>query len=645
MIRVRLWLLLISLATPVVGLELDVQADQLADLMTRADLDELHEDRLWRGLLHYRQGRNRSELRPGEFFLSPVGHKNAAAELHATMAAAFHRPEDDPNQHVTCRYPARMKFLQDKLAWQPPYEPDCPDLQRWRRNDRISGISLVFVSGDMSNPASFFGHILMKFNESGDEAFSTQELSNRSVNFGALVPENENPVSYLVRGLVGGYPLSYSSTSYFEQRHDYGDEQLRDMWDYRLNLDADQVSLLVDHTWELQNARNTYYFLTRNCAYEFAQLLSLAVDDLSLPEIKLWSTPADLFEVLTTKTTAEGQPLLADVTLVASRQRNFRQADATLSTEEKDILAALLTAMTAGDGTSLPVSFQEADQRTQSRILEVALQYTRFSGEKFTPGSAEALVARRLQGQVALLRLQRPAGRALMAGAPDIAPPTEGHKSSLLQITPLSHSDLGAGLQLRLRPAYSDLLSLDAGALPYSAVSMGDLRILIRDDKVILRRLDLVSIEAFNISPTGLPNDKDNAWRFRIGAEDRDLSCDDCLVGFVEAGLGKSFPVGENAALAVFAQARGVTEDASEGAFEFGPNLNVVGSWGDATKFTLATRYLASYGMEDNERLEADFDIRFGNRQTSDMRFHVRYLSPSKGARRSEIGLSASFFF
>lgn len=642
MLRICLISLLLLISGPLSARD-EGDRIQLQSLIAQANALQLSQQDQWKGLLHYRGRAQRSEISQGPFFLSPEGAADPLAEMEATLMAAFAPIGTDVNTYVSCRYPARMRFLQDALDWTAPQQPVCPNLQRWRRDGDVTGISLVFVSGDLSNPASFFGHFLMKFNEDGEGDLTTDDLSNRSVNFGALVPENENPVSYLVRGLVGGYPSSYSSTSYFEQRHDYGEDQLRDMWEYRLNLSDAQVRLMVDHTWELQDARNTYFFLTRNCAYEFAQLLSLAIDGLTLPEIKLWSTPADLFESLSGMTTATGAPLVADIALVASRQRSFRQAYASLTNAEQQALDELLTALDAGGST--PPSFDTKDPQSQSRILEVALQYTRFGREKHEADSDEATSAQQMQRQLALLRLQQPAGAALEPAPDDISPPTQGHRSSLLQITALSHNKLGEGIEIRLRPAYSDLLSLDAGALPYGGVAMGDTRLLLRNDELSLRQLDLIRIEAFNVSPTALPFDRDAAWTFRIGAEDRDLSCDQCLVGFAEGSYGTSIALGQNAALALFAQGRGIVDGEFDGALEVGPNIQLVGSFGTAIRLAATARHLTSHGLDENDRFEAAIDLRLGDSQTSDVRIRARHLQPDSGQSNSEVGLSASFFF
>lgn len=644
MIRIGLWIFL-ALWLGTVAANAETPADDLQTILTRAETRQLSDDVYWRRLLHFRGSGQKSELAPGPFFLSPDGATDPAAEMAATIRAAFAPVGDDPNLFVTCRYPARMAFLQEALEWQLPAKPGCPDLQRWRRNGQVTGISVVFVSGDLSNPASFFGHILLKFNEADESQSDLRNLDGRSVNFGALVPEGENPVFYLTRGLIGGYPSAYSSTTYFEQRHDYGDSQQRDMWEYRLNLTPAQVARLVDHTWEAQHGRNTYFFLTRNCAYEFAQLLALAVDDLALPEIKLWSTPADLFEAMLEAKAATGAPLVADITLIASRQREFRQAYASLSRAEQRLLAALIAALANGDRGQLPDSFAQADPASQSRVLEVGLLYTRFGRQRVAADGPEFAEVQRMQRDLALLRLRLPAGAALVTQDPDIAPPTEGHLSSLAQVTLLSHSALGTGLELRLRPAYSGFLSLDAGALPYSAVSMGDVSLLVRDENINLRRLDLIRIDTFNLSRSGLPLDKSPAWSFRAGAEDRDLSCDDCLVGFVEGGYGRSFPLGQSAAVAFLAQGRAVTERTTGGTFEAGAKIQLVGSAHPGLKFAASARHLTSRGGLEAERFEGAFDIRLGDRRTSDIQIGARYLSQSDGATASELRLSASFYF
>ena len=260
--------------------------------------------------------------------------------------------------------------------------------------------------------------------------------------------------------------------------------------------------------------------------------------------------------------------------------------------------------------------------------------------------SEEAAQARALQSQLVLLRLRQPAGAVITPKSRDVGPPHTGHSTSLLQATPLSNSDLGAGLELRLRPAYADLLSLDAGAVPYAGVSMGEVRLLVRDNHVSLRQLDLLRIDAFNVSPTGLPYDRTRAWKVRLGAEDRDLACDRCLVGFFEGGIGASLPIGERAASAAFLEARAVVGERGRtvGA-EVGPNLAMVASLGEGFRISASARYLVTTGDVDNDRFEAGTDLRFGQSETWDIRLRGRYLEPDTDDPVSELGISASFFF
>lgn len=644
MFRFGAFWLAIFLAVPAVSFA-DTTTQNLDALTMRADQLMLDQSPEWLGLLHFRDNPRLSEISPGPFFLSPDGRTDPRAELVATLKGAMDPLQADPNDHILCRYPARMRYLRRQLDWTPPQQPACDLLQRWRRDGEITGISMVFASGDLGNPASFFGHILMKFNESGPQQDSIQNLDARSVNFGALVPENENAFVYMARGVAGGYPSSYSSTAYFQQRHDYGETQLRDLWEYRLNLDTDQVQLLVDHTWELQDARNTYYFLTRNCAYEFATVLAMVLGQSTMPDIKIWSTPADLFQKLSAMTRADGRPVVDSVNLVASRQQGFRQTYAALTDLEKSALRDLLFSLIGQDTTRQRQSLENLSPSSQSRVLEAGLNYASFGREKFNPDSPTQTQAQMLQRQLVLLRLAQPAGAELVPERSTQEPPHRGHRSSMVQVTPLSHSHFGMGTEIRLRPAYSDLLSLDAGVQPYSAVAMGDVRLMSRDDQLWLRQLDIIRIDAFNVSPTGLPYDRARAWKFRLGAEDRDLACDRCLVGFAEGAVGTSQPIGNNAAAAVFLEARGgLATDAKEFA-ETGPSIAVVVKPGSAVRLSAEAGYLATIVGTNNDRFEANAVMGLGQNQTWDVRLRAGYLRPRNNQSMTEVGLSVAWFF
>ena len=59
----------------------------------------------------------------------------------------------------------------------------CDDYLEWSQDNSIESISLMYVTGYLQNPASFFGHTLLKFNSS-DQSRET-DLLDSALNYGA----------------------------------------------------------------------------------------------------------------------------------------------------------------------------------------------------------------------------------------------------------------------------------------------------------------------------------------------------------------------------------------------------------------------------------------------------------------------------
>jgi len=66
-----------------------VAESYVRELQTRADELQLHEEKYWRLLLHFRPSPfgARSQIDDPDFFLAPDGPTNPRAELHATLEA------------------------------------------------------------------------------------------------------------------------------------------------------------------------------------------------------------------------------------------------------------------------------------------------------------------------------------------------------------------------------------------------------------------------------------------------------------------------------------------------------------------------------------------------------------------------------
>ena len=278
---------------------------------------------MWLKLLHYDRHGQRSEIVSDDFFLSPTGKTAPAAELQATLAAYFESWPADTNLHVRCRFPARYFWLSQQIDL-PGYvvrEPRCGRLEKWAMLDRLRSVSLLLVSGYFGNPASTFGHALLRLN-TGDA--DDPNMLDVTINYGALVPENELMVLYVYRGLFGGYQSGFSDKYFYTEDLVYARKELRDFWVYELNLSDEQVRLLAFHLWEVIGKKFTYHFLTQNCAYRLAELLELVTDEPWLTNSRVWYLPVEMFHRLTTLDAARPGRLVRSVLFIPSSQRELQ---------------------------------------------------------------------------------------------------------------------------------------------------------------------------------------------------------------------------------------------------------------------------------------------------------------------------------
>jgi hypothetical protein len=168
----------------------------------------------------------------------------------------------------------------------------CPRFDGFIRNSEVESVSIIFATGFLGNPASYYGHALLKFNYTGTD--SRSPLLDVSVNYGAILTGTDDPLTYMLKGVFGGYDGGFSHVHYYFHNHNYGENELRDLWEYRLDLPPEAVRLIVAHAWEVLGQRYTYYFFRRNCAFRMAEIVQV-VDgvDITPPKPAMDHSPVD----------------------------------------------------------------------------------------------------------------------------------------------------------------------------------------------------------------------------------------------------------------------------------------------------------------------------------------------------------------
>lgn len=294
---------------------------------------ELARDPQWLRLLHAREGRG--EILDAEFYLSPEGRDDPQAELQATLLALSSPWSDgQADQHPRCRFPARYHWLASRLEL-PGYRPRdsrCARFEAWARLDHLRSISLLEVSGYFGNPASSFGHALLRLDS--DAPDSVAGLLDTSVNFGAMVPPDEWALVYVWKGLTGGYRSGFSDRLFHSHDQTYARNEFRDLWQFELDLNGDQRQLVVEHLWEVIGRKFTYYFLSENCAWRIGELVELAVAQPILPASpQPWFPPIELFFAL------QRQPgLVRAVRPMPSAERSLHHQLGQVSPDQRPVL-------------------------------------------------------------------------------------------------------------------------------------------------------------------------------------------------------------------------------------------------------------------------------------------------------------------
>ena len=208
----------------------------------------------------------RSEIQNPSFFLDPDDNVNPAAELRKTLEALLSPVESIPNNHAQCRFIARFNWLKTKLNFSENSLPNvrCSRFEQWVDLKKIDSISLIFVSAFMGNPASMYGHALLRLNYLED--YKGRNLMAPTFSYGASVDPEDSSISYLFKGLSGGYQGKYADQQFYNFHHEYGETELRDLWEYELNLSKEQQRRVIFHAWEMLvgKVKFSYYFLTDN---------------------------------------------------------------------------------------------------------------------------------------------------------------------------------------------------------------------------------------------------------------------------------------------------------------------------------------------------------------------------------------------
>ncbi len=506
-----------------------VAGDYAAELVTRAHELKLAERLEWQALLHYKPRLIRSGVESqaddAAFFNAPDGKTNPASELDATLAAFFSTAEDTEAQpHPQCRFIARYYWLQQQLSFDPTrlQQQRCQRFHDWVAALNPQALTLVFPAAYLNNPASLYGHTLLRIDARGQD--EQTRLLAYTISYAASSPEKGGFV-FVAKGLFGGYSGIFSISPYYLKVTEYNDLENRDIWEYELNFADDEIHRLLMHVWELIPIRFDYYFFDENCAYHLLSLFDAARPSLRLTDrFPLWAVPADTVRVVT-----QEPGLLRAVRYRPARSTILRHRQQQLSREQIRLAQTIALA----PNTEAQPALTALPESTRARVLEVAYEYLDYERVRGHSPLGEHTSARLQELLLARSRLD-----VINAEPPPVprVRPDRGHGSARIGVA-LGRENGRAFQELRLRAVYHDLLDPEAGYNRGAQIEFGNLVLRHQaHESLRLQQLDIIDITSMSARDALL---RPYSWKIHVSLARKHVALDlEPLMPHLQGGVG-----------------------------------------------------------------------------------------------------------
>ncbi|NBO39151.1 DUF4105 domain-containing protein [bacterium] len=530
------------------------------------DTELLANTEQWHKILFYAPTwmlRKKSLVDDPRFFLSEHGKSNAEEELKATLRA-FNEGSPSERQEALCKYPARRLWLEQKLkrAFEDPQPKNSSDVcQRFnifKKSVQANKASLIFSSYYPGNPGSLFGHTLLKFAKVNEAGTSGNELLDFGLNHAAQ-PTTSNPLLYAPMGLSGLFPGFISFMPYYVKVQEYNNAESRDLWEYELDLNTEEVRLALLAVFELSTHRVDYFYFDDNCS-----LIMLAFIDIARPSLQLvekfnaWVIPGDTVRVVHNK-----PGLVAQVKFRASNVRRFLQLEERLTDEERRIFNSLIESKKNANFDLQSLNKLTPEQKMH--VIDTILEY--IDADEQLTGTKEPVKWVKERPEILKFRAQLGLTSApLKIPKPEQEAPHKAYpptRFSLGSITALS-ANLSPknGILLGWRPALHTLDNPVAGMGADLGIAFFNLEYLVHRKKIWLREFTPLGIETI---PVDRPQFSAVSWGFSAGYKQRCFA--GCGQTSVAGELGRAWKLTSEDSRAALRAGMRLGNDASGGLF------------------------------------------------------------------------------
>lgn len=421
--------------------------------------------------MHYRNGK--SEIDDPKFFFSTRGKTDLESELYATIEALINDTGDDENSTL-CYYPSRSNWLLEQIPTLHKHIriPQCKKLKQELANLDAKQVTLILASAHINSPASAFGHTFLRIDS--DE---NTPLISYAVNYAAQTNE-DNGFIYAYQGLFGGYKGRYSLQTYAKKLKEYSDLEQRDVWEYPLDLNPEEIQKMLLHIFEIGHFYADYFFLGENCSYNLLWLIEVAKEDVNLTDqFTIKAIPIDTVREVV------NNDLVKKTVYRPSKRKKMVQ----LTEEIKELDTAIKFAKSEEYNLS-QLNYLIPEQKAKTLELSTHQLQIRHSNGEITKTEY-------LTHFLRLLKERSKLGKVDTSPIPQPITPRYGHPSSKATLGYNSDEELTA----RIKIAYHDIYDNELGYIPGAYINFFDTAITHRNNQMQLEEINLIDIRSYAI--------------------------------------------------------------------------------------------------------------------------------------------------
>jgi hypothetical protein len=391
---------------------------------------------------------------------------------------------------LQCRFPRRIAWLRKQLnldlaVW-PSKKCNAP-LPVDSKN--VKRVYLVFSNYFIESPASFYGHLFLRF-EVGSPEDRHNLFLDPVVNFSA-VHGDVNYFHYMAGGLFGWFKGIFEVLPMHVKIQQYSNHESRDLWEYPLDLSKEQMEDLILSLYEVSSAHSDYYYFSRNCSLLIAKLLETVESRAALSAYyRLWSTPIDVLQ-----RTVNRFGLIDQATFHPSNRTRYLRGYGLLSDELHDVLHEIV------DNEDLTY-IEKLSSEDQARVLDVLLDYIDFLNRLSGPAAPEKMLLLR---QKSLFQRAKIDFRGVdVAASSKVSDDDELKSDNPMVLIPEQKFGLGYWHQperrvglIWWRPTLKDLISPSHGFHGDMGMTMFDLKLVTDGTFFDLLSFDLINVENY----------------------------------------------------------------------------------------------------------------------------------------------------